>query len=210
MIAFNPPKKCIILINILKEPDKAYLVEVFQKVLVKMVHTAVVEGEDPKKVVQRYLASYRAAPHKTTGKSPFEMMFNRKMMTKLPQLPSKVNKKLDKEVREKHDKEKEKQKSYADTRRKATEKEVKPGDKVLVQQKKSTLKTPWEPVPYEVTEVKGSRVRVQRGDLMKNRAKNNIKVVKERPERLQLRNKTTINKIPQSGIYNTQYMTFSF
>ena len=123
------------------------------------------------------------------------MMFNRKMMTKLPQLPSKVNKNLDKEVREKHDKGKEKQKSYADTRRKATEKEVKPGDKVLVQQKKSTLKTPWDPVPYEVTEVKGSRVRVQRGDDMKDRAKNNIKVVKERPERLQLRNKTKIKEV---------------
>ena len=29
--------------------------------------------------------AYRAAPHKTTGLSPFEMMFGRKMKTKLPQ-----------------------------------------------------------------------------------------------------------------------------
>lgn len=50
-------------------------------------------------------------------------------------------------------------------------------------------------MPYEVTEVKGSRVRVQRGDDMKDRAKNNIKVVKERPERLQLRNKTKIKEV---------------
>ena len=74
-----------------ENPQANGFVEVFQKVLVKMVHTAVVEGKDPKKVVQRYLGAYRAAPHKTTGKSPFEMMFNRKMMTKLPQLPSKVS-----------------------------------------------------------------------------------------------------------------------
>ena len=47
-------------------------VEVFNKVLVKMVHTAVTEHKDPKKVVQKYLASYRATPHKTTGKSPYE------------------------------------------------------------------------------------------------------------------------------------------
>ena len=52
-------------------------------------------------------------------------------------------------------------------------------------------------MPYEVTEVKGSRVRVQRGDDMKDRAKNNIKVVKERPERLQLRNKTTIKEVEE-------------
>ena len=35
-------------------------VEVFNKVLVKMVHTAVMEHKDLKKVVQKYLASYRA------------------------------------------------------------------------------------------------------------------------------------------------------
>ena len=40
-----------------ENPQANGFVEVFQKVLVKMVHTAVVEGEDPKKVVQRYLAT---------------------------------------------------------------------------------------------------------------------------------------------------------
>ena len=51
-------------------------------------------------MVHRYLASYRAAPQKTTGKSPYELMFNRKMMTKLPQLPIMPNKKFNQEVRE--------------------------------------------------------------------------------------------------------------
>ena len=180
-----------------ENPQANGFVEVFQKVLVKMVHTATVEGKDPKKVVQRYLAAYRAAPHKTTGKSPFEMMFNRKMMTKLPQLPSKVNKELDREVRQKHDMEKEKQKKYADVRRKAKEKVVKSGDKVLVQQKKSSVRTPWDPAPYEVTEVKGSRVRVQRGDLRYDRAKNNIKVLKERPEKLQIKVKKNIKEVEE-------------
>ena len=76
-----------------------------------MVHTATVEGKDPKKVVQRYLAAYQAAPHKTTGKSP---LFNRRMVNKLTQLPSKVNKELDREVIQKHEKE-EKQKYKDDT-----------------------------------------------------------------------------------------------
>ena len=59
---------------------------------------------------------------------------------------------------------------------------------------KSSLKTPWELVPYEVTEVKTSRVSAQRGNITMDRAKNNIKVVKERPERLQLKNKTIIKE----------------
>ena len=77
-----------------------------------MVHTAVIEGKDPRREVKKYLATYRAAPLKTTGKSPYELMFGRKMMTKLPQVEIKPEKKLDKEVGLKHDKEKKKQKDY--------------------------------------------------------------------------------------------------
>ena len=115
-----------------ENPQANGFVEVFQKVLVKMVHTAVVE----RRLVHRYLASYRAAPQKKTGKSPYELMFNRKMMTKLPQAPIKPNQKLDQEVRKKHDAAKAKQKEYADHRRRAKEKVIKVGDEVLVQQKK--------------------------------------------------------------------------
>jgi len=57
------------------------------------------------------------------------------MMTDLPELPSKVNKEMDRDVRQRQDSEKEKQKKFADGRRKAKEKTVKSGDKVLVQQK---------------------------------------------------------------------------
>ena len=49
-------------------------VEVFQKVLAKMVHTAIAEKKDVKKEIEHYLMAYRAAPHKTTGLSPYEMM----------------------------------------------------------------------------------------------------------------------------------------
>ena len=41
--------------------------------------------------------------------------------------------------------EKEKQKAYAAELRKAKRKKVKPGDPVMVHQKKSTSKTPWVP-----------------------------------------------------------------
>ena len=47
----------------------------------------------------------------------------------------------------------------------------------------------------EVTEIKGSRVRVHRGDLMKDRAKNNIKVLKESSKRLQIQVKKFIKEV---------------
>ena len=76
-----------------------------------MIHTAVAEKKDPRKVIHGYLASYRVAPQKTTGKSPYEM-FNRKMVTELLQAKIKINENLDKDVRSKHNAEKEKQKNY--------------------------------------------------------------------------------------------------
>ena len=170
-----------------ENPQANGFVEVFQKVLIKMVHTAVVEKKDPRKVIHRYLASYRAAPHKTTGKSPYELMFNRKMKTKLPQLEIKINKKLDREVRSKHDAEKQKQKTYTDKRRRANEKKIVPGDEILIQQKKTTIKPPWDPKPFTVVDVQGSKVKGQRGEEVKFRAKNRVKVLKERPEHLKIR-----------------------
>ena len=173
--------------------------EVFQKVLVKLVHTAVIEKKDPRKEVQTYLRSYRAAPHKTTGKSPFELLFNRKMTTKLPQLPKKPEPKLDAEVRQKHDEKKAKQKVANDNRKKAKEKDIKVGDKILIQRKKSSLKSPWDPEPFEVVEVKGSKVKGSRGSEVKERAKNRIKQVKERPEHLKI--KTTRKKyVPEEDL----------
>ena len=49
---------------------------------------------------------------------------------------------MDKEVRERHQKEKMKQKTYTVEKRKAKTKVVKPRDKIMIQQKKSTTKTP--------------------------------------------------------------------
>ena len=173
-------------------PQANGFVEVFNKVLVKLVHTATVEKKDPRKVLHRYLASYRAAPHKTTGKSPYELMFNRKMMTKLPQLPIKPNMTLDKVVRQRHDEEKMKQKKYVDQKRRVKEKEVQLGDNIMIKQKKSSVKTPWDPQPYKVVGIKGSKVTAQRGDQTRERAKNNIKVVKPRPDQLKVKSQRKV------------------
>ena len=50
----------------------------------------------------------------------------------------------------------------------------------MVQQKKSTIKTPWDPNPYTVTQVNGSQVQLKRGDEVKRRAVNLVKKIKWR------------------------------
>ena len=55
---------------------------------------------------------------------------------------------------------------------------MKPGDQIMIQQKKSTTKTPWDPRPYTVTQVKGSQVEVKRGEEVKRRALNLVKKIK--------------------------------
>ena len=50
------------------------------KIMGKLVHTALVERRDPRKMVSSYLMAYRATPHKFTGRSPAKLLFNRKIL----------------------------------------------------------------------------------------------------------------------------------
>ena len=63
------------------------------------MQTAKVEGKDWRKAVQTYLIAYRTTPHLTTWLCPAELMFRRKLRTKLPELREDVR--LDKEMRDK-------------------------------------------------------------------------------------------------------------
>ena len=81
----------------------------------KLLQTAAAEGKDPRKAVHRHLLTYRAAPHRMTGKSPAELLMGRRIQTRLPQLlKSNREAPLDKEARQKHEEEKGKQKAYTD------------------------------------------------------------------------------------------------
>ena len=152
-----------------------------------MVHTAVAEKKDLRRVIDCYLMAYRAAPHKTTGLSPYEMMFGRKMRNNLPQnLTKKKGSEREEEARARRDKKKSEQKEGFDRKQKSKEKKLNKGDEVLVQQKKTSVRPPWDPEGYKVKEVKGSKVTLQRGGKTKIRAKNNLKdkVLPKRPQEL--------------------------
>ena len=106
-----------------------------------------------------YLAAYRTLPHPTTGVSPGELLFGRKIRTKLPEL-SDVH--VEQGVCDRDGEQKSKSKSYADSRRGARPSEVLPGDQVLVQQeKRDKLSTWFNPTPYTVVSKHGDSLIVQ-------------------------------------------------
>ena len=64
--------------------------------------------------MMKYHTSYRGIEHATTGKSPAELLFNRKMRKELPVIST--NQLLDMEVRDRDAEQKGKAKLYADAR----------------------------------------------------------------------------------------------
>ena len=146
---------------------------------------------------------YRATPHGTTGVSPAEMLFNRKLQTKLPQIHVQVESDEKKKIRSEHNRKKLAQKQYFDKRHRATKKEVAIGDKVLVKQKKSTTKPPYDHHPFTVNEVDGNKVKMSREDgATRVRDKNQIKVLKDRPDTLVPSWETKITTIPDYSVFD--------
>ena len=109
--------------------------------LMKRICIAQAEGVDWKKELRRYVTRYRSIDHTTTGKSPAELLFNRKMRGKLPELH--VDCHLDLETRDRDAEEKAKTKSYADKAANTKPSDIAVGDQVLVrQERKDKFSTP--------------------------------------------------------------------
>lgn len=115
--------------------------ESFKKPLTKAVRSAHAEGRDWKKELHRFLLNYRTTPHSSTAVSPAELLFNRKISMKLP------------EVGQANDSQaKQKMKEYA------RESKITIGDTVLIRQKKKNkFTTKFDPSPYKVVEIRGTR-----------------------------------------------------
>ena len=94
-----------------------------------------------------------------TGVCPAELLFGRKIRTKMPELlKTTVN---GDELRDR-DWEKKKAKTYADDRRGAQPNDLQTGDQVLLKKKKSDkLSAKFESEPYEIVEKKDNSVVIQ-------------------------------------------------
>ena len=151
--------------------------ENFMKPLTKAVRSANVEGRQWKKDLYRFLLNYRATPHTTTGFAPAELLFHRKIQTKLPQLQSlTIPPDVSAQVIENDANAKAKMKAHADKR--AQTSTMKVGDLVLVRQRKQNkLSTRYNPNPFSVIRIKGTMVTARRKDKYITRNSSHFKVI---------------------------------
>ena len=135
--------------------------------------------------MRRRLLNYRNTPHPSTGKTLAQLLMNTRPRTRIPSLLRPELGKVHQEAQKQDRETREKRKEVFDKRKRAVKKEVKPGDKVLVKQQKTTLKPPYDPKPYTVEKVKEAQVTASKGSKVRVRDMSRLKVVKERPEHLQ-------------------------
>ena len=145
-------------------PEANGEVERFMRPLMKSLKIANVEGKNWKQELQNFLRAYRTTPHCTTHKSPSELLFNRKVRTRLPELKANANPSSDDltgdtDLRCRDTEAKDKMKQYADDRHRAREHSLHSGDTVIVKQpKQNKLSTIYNPTPMKIAGVKGSMI----------------------------------------------------
>ena len=100
------------------------------RTILKRLRIAQAEGRDWRLQMDDFLMMYRSTPHSTTGVSPAELLFGRKIRTKLPQLQQFT---CEDEVRDRYSERKENGKMYTDCKRNACENDIQKGDKVHAQ-----------------------------------------------------------------------------
>ena len=86
------------------------------------------------------MLNYRATPHCTTGVPPSQLLFNRKIKTKLPQVETDDNSRnTNLAVKQKDEHAKEKMKENADRKAQAQVSDLKIGGTVLLSQRKKKI-----------------------------------------------------------------------
>ena len=140
-------------------PQENREVERQNRSLVNRIQIAQAERKDWKKELNVCLASYRSLPHPTTGVSPAELLFWRKIRTRLPELRD-VHVEL--EGQDRDNEQKNKGKMYADNKRKACYSDILLGDKILVQEERQyKFSMRFNPVPFLVVRKQGNSLVVE-------------------------------------------------
>ena len=144
-------------------PQANATAERFMRTLGKAVRVAETQSIPWKQTLNTFLREYRSTPHSSTEASPAELMFQRKIYTKLPTLTTAVENDIYLKIRERDQTAKAKMKVNSDTRRHAKPNTLVPGDTVLHRQPKhNKLTTPYSSESYTVSKVKGSMITATR------------------------------------------------
>jgi len=111
-----------------------------------------------------FLRAYRSTPHSSTQQCPAEILLHRPFKTQLPEMTAVKTATDQLTSKDERDmKVKAKTKQYADTRCHANSQTLQLGDRVLVKTPKiNKFSSHYDPVPYEVTNIKGSMITASR------------------------------------------------
>ncbi len=134
--------------------------ERFMKSMGKVVRMAQVERKPWKQTLNQFLRSYRAAPHSSTGLSPNQLMFGRNISSRLPETNEARS------IQAEHDletaignssKAADKNRAYGNKKLSTKISTIKPGDTVLVKQRKvNKLTSPYSTNKLTVVSRNGS------------------------------------------------------
>ena len=144
-------------------PQANGLVESFNKPLNKAITSAIIEKKNWHQALQKFLFAYRTTPHTTTKVAPTELLFNRIVRGTLPELTPNnfVNRHAMAQTNDAENK--DKMKSYADTRRNVRKNELKEGDQVIVKaDQRKKLAPKFIPKRYVIKYKRGNQVTAER------------------------------------------------
>ncbi|XP_053698969.1 uncharacterized protein K02A2.6-like [Sabethes cyaneus] len=142
-------------------PQQNGEVERQNRSILKRLKIAQQLGQDWRKVLSQFLLSYHATTHPTTGRAPSELMFGRRIRTKLRQVPTITL--ANEECRDYDKLQQVKGKEYTDVKRKARLSEITVGDHVLAKRmrKDNKLSTNYAPEEFVVIRKTGADVTIK-------------------------------------------------
>ena len=108
----------------------------------------------------------------------------RRTKTKIPSIRKTTESDIHRDARQRDEESRAHRKQVFDKKHRVREQIIQPGDQVLIKQEKTTIKPPFDPAPYDVTEVKGSQVTARREDKVRVRNRAKVKLIRRRPEHL--------------------------
>ncbi|MES9880447.1 MAG: RNase H-like domain-containing protein [Sedimenticola sp.] len=134
------------------------LCENFNKTLGRCIKSATAENKNWRSEMYKFLLAYRTTTHVTTGRAPTDLLYNRTVRNKLPHFAKKRD---DGKLRSRDEKQKQKQKMYAD-RHTSRAINYKLGQKVLIlKRQKGKLDPKWDHDIYTVISQTGTQVKLR-------------------------------------------------
>ncbi|GFO27049.1 transposon ty3-g Gag-Pol polyprotein [Plakobranchus ocellatus] len=136
--------------------------ERFMRTIKKTIKAAQVEHKNWKQEMFKFLLAYRTTKHSSTGLAPANVLFNRVVKNKLPAAPIQTDP-INTWITCNDAAAKAKMKHYADCKSYIKRSDIQIGESVLVKQSDKTKPTtPYEPIPYVVSNKKGSMITAKR------------------------------------------------